>query len=90
MVKVLLTVLAVIALMTASAAAQSRTQTNGPSTRYYDARGNSLGTSTTSGNTTTHYDSAGRVISRETRSGNTTTLYGPDGRTLGRSTTTPR
>jgi YD repeat-containing protein len=86
MVKVLLTVLAVIALMTASAAAQSRTQTNGPSTRYYDARGNSLGTSSTSGNTRTNYDASGRVISRETTSGNTTTIYAPDGRTLGRAT----
>jgi YD repeat-containing protein len=34
------------------------------STRYYDARGRSTGTSTTSGGTTTVYDSSGRVIGR--------------------------
>ena len=33
-------------------------QGNG-STRYYDARGNSLGTSTTTGNTTNYYDARG-------------------------------
>jgi hypothetical protein len=32
--------------------------------RYYDSRGNSLGTSTTTGGTTTFYDSGGNVTGR--------------------------
>ena len=34
------------------------------STRYYDARGRSTGTSTRSGGTTTFYDPRGRVVGR--------------------------
>jgi YD repeat-containing protein len=35
-------------------------------TRYYDARGRSTGTSTKSGGTTTLYDPRGRVVGRAT------------------------
>jgi YD repeat-containing protein len=38
--------------------------TSGGTTRYYDARGRSTGTSTKSGGTTTVYDSRGRVVGR--------------------------
>jgi hypothetical protein len=34
--------------------------------RYYDSRGNSLGTSTTTGNTTTFYGPGGNVTGRAT------------------------
>jgi YD repeat-containing protein len=37
------------------------------SQRYYDARGNSLGTSTRVGGTTTFYDARGRVTGRASR-----------------------
>jgi YD repeat-containing protein len=35
--------------------------------RFYDARGNSRGTSTTTGNTTKDYDARGNVLSTTTR-----------------------
>jgi YD repeat-containing protein len=37
--------------------------------RYYDARGNSLGTSTTTGNTTRFYDAGGRPTGSATSPG---------------------
>jgi YD repeat-containing protein len=39
------------------------------STRYYDARGRSMGTSTRSGDVTTIYDPRGRVVGRTQREG---------------------
>jgi hypothetical protein len=40
------------------------TPTSEGTTRYYDARGRSTGTSTKSGGTTTIYDPRGRVVGR--------------------------
>ena len=37
------------------------------SVRYYDSRGNTLGTSTTTGNTTRFYDAGGRATGSTTR-----------------------
>jgi hypothetical protein len=54
-----LIVMTVLALSVIGAQAQQ--------VRYYDSRGNSLGTSSRTGNTTTFYNSRGSVIGRASR-----------------------
>jgi hypothetical protein len=59
-------------------------------TRYYDSRGNSLGTSSTSsGGQTRYYDSRGNSLGTSTTRSGTTTLYDARGNVTGRSSTTP-
>jgi YD repeat-containing protein len=64
------------------------TEASAQQSRFYDARGRSLGTSSTdSAGTVTNYESRGRVISRESTIGNQTTVYDARGRDVGRFTT---
>jgi hypothetical protein len=51
------------------ALAGSTVQRDAPTTRFYDSRGNSVGSATTYGNTTTFYGADGRVVGRATRQG---------------------
>jgi hypothetical protein len=71
--------IAIMALSLSAAQAQQ--------TRYYDSRGNSLGTSSTdSGGQTRYYDSRGNSLgTSSTTSGGTTTFYGPRGNVTGRT-----
>jgi YD repeat-containing protein len=52
--------------------------------RFYDARGNSLGTAVPYGNgSTRYYDARGRSLGTSTTSGGTTRFYDAGGRSLG-------
>jgi YD repeat-containing protein len=58
-----------------------------PQTRFYDARGNSIGTATPQGQgSVRYYDSRGSSLGTSTTTGNTTTFYGPGGSVTGRAT----
>jgi len=55
-------------------------------TRYYDSRGNSLGTSSTSSSGQTHYyDSRGNSLGTSSTSSGTTTFYDSRGNVTGRA-----
>jgi hypothetical protein len=57
-----------------------------PQTRFYDARGNSLGTGVPQGDgSVRYYDSRGNSMGTSTTRGNTTTFYGPDGSVTGKT-----
>ena len=64
---------AIIAIALASwafaAHAQSTTQRDAPTTRFYDSRGNSTGSASTYGNQTRFYDSRGRSLGTTTHNG---------------------
>jgi hypothetical protein len=66
--KILITALVLLACGS-HAHAQSTTQRDAPTTRFYDSRGNSVGSATTYGNTTTFYGANGSVVGRATRQG---------------------
>jgi hypothetical protein len=66
--KILITALVLLACGS-HAYAQSTTQRDAPTTRFYDSRGNSAGSATTYGNTTTFYGANGSVTGRATRQG---------------------
>jgi YD repeat-containing protein len=56
-------------------------------TRFYDARGNSLGTAVPLGQgTVRYYDARGNSLGTSTTTGNTTTFYGPRGNRTGSAT----
>ena len=76
----------VLALFTATALAQTRSQT------FYDSSGRVTGRSTTdSAGSTTFYDASGRVIGRSSTSSNgTTTIYDAAGRKTGTVTQSGR
>jgi hypothetical protein len=59
-----------------------------PQTRFYDARGNSLGTSVPQGDgSMRYYDKGGSSIGTSTTTpGGTTTFYGPGGNVTGKTT----
>lgn len=75
-------VLLIITVKSFSAHAGEREQT-----RFYDARGNSIGTAAPQGQgTTRYYDSRGNSLGTSTTTpGGTTTFYGPGGNVTGRS-----
>jgi hypothetical protein len=57
-----------------------------PQTRFYDARGNSLGTGVPqSDGSVRYYDSRGNSMGTSTIRGNTTTFYGPGGSVTGKT-----
>jgi hypothetical protein len=57
-----------------------------PQTRFYDARGNSLGTGVPqSDGSVRYYDSRGSSLGTSTTRGNTTTFYGPGGSVTGKA-----
>jgi YD repeat-containing protein len=49
--------------------ADSTTQRDAPTVRFYDSRGNVTGSASTYGNTTRFYDSRGNSLGSATRSG---------------------
>jgi hypothetical protein len=58
-----------------------------PQTRFYDARGNSLGPGVPqSDGSVRYYDSRGNSLGTSTTRGNTTTFYGPGGSVTGKAT----
>ena len=63
----IIVILAAIILVT-PAMAESTTQRDAPTTRFYDSRGNVTGSATTYGNQTKFYASDGKVIGSTTRS----------------------
>jgi YD repeat-containing protein len=70
-----LIVLAMVAVLTAAAAQDS--------SKFYDKRGNSIGSATTTGNTTTFYDARGNKVGTATISpSGVTTFRDQDGRTM--------
>jgi hypothetical protein len=57
-----------------------------PQTRFYDSRGNSVGTIVPqSDGSTRFYDSRGNSLGTSTTTGNTTTFYGPGGSVTGKA-----
>jgi len=55
-----------------------------PQTRFYDSRGNSLGTANPQGNgTVRYYDARGKSLGTSTTTGNTTKFYSPSGSVTG-------
>lgn len=57
-----------------------------PQTRFYDSRGNSIGTAAPqSDGTVRYYDSRGNNTGTSTTTGGTTTFYGPGGNVTGKS-----
>jgi hypothetical protein len=57
-----------------------------PQTRFYDARGNSLGTAVPqSDGSVRYYDKGGSSLGTSTTRGNTTTFYGPGGCVTGKT-----
>jgi hypothetical protein len=57
-----------------------------PQTRFYDARGNSLGTGVPQGDgSVRYYDSRGNSMGTSTTRGGTTTFYGPGGSVTGKT-----
>jgi hypothetical protein len=57
-----------------------------PQTRFYDARGNSLGTAVPqSDGSVRYYDKGGSSLGTSTTRGNTTTFYGPGGSVTGKT-----
>jgi YD repeat-containing protein len=63
-----------------------------PQTRFYDARGNSIGTAVPQGEgSTRYYDAGGRSLGTSTTmpGGGTRTFYGPSGNVTGRASSPP-
>jgi hypothetical protein len=57
-----------------------------PQTRFYDAKGNSIGTAAPqSGGSVRYYDSRGSSLGTSTTHGNTTTFYGAGGSITGKT-----
>jgi hypothetical protein len=59
----------ITALAPAPALAGSTVQRDAPTTRFYDSRGNSVGSATTYGKTTRFYGPEGRSLGSATRNG---------------------
>jgi YD repeat-containing protein len=59
----------------------------GEQTRFYDSRGNSVGTATPYGNgSVRYYDARGKTVGTSTTTGNTTRFYDASGRPIGSAT----
>jgi hypothetical protein len=68
--------MAILAVVLGSAAAAQAQQT-----RFYDSRGNSLGTAAPYGNgSVRYYDARGKTLGTSTTTGNTTRFYDASGR----------
>jgi hypothetical protein len=78
----LLTCAALIAALTATAAAGSRS--------YYNANGSYAGSSITRGNYSTFTDGGGRYVGSSVTRGRTTVIYGANGSRAGSSVRTGR
>jgi hypothetical protein len=76
-------ILAAAMLLFAYGVSQVRAE---PQTRFYDSRGNSIGTATPQSDGTVRYrDAGGSSLGTSTTRGNTTTFYGPGGGVTGKT-----